>query len=272
MQEVMGLTLAGAIGAYVAKDGVNKLLGPTCEYLGIGLKSVVEKNIQNLGKIFGNAVDKLGSKLDQPGSIPPKVLKHILDEGSFANDELAVEYFGGVLASARTDIGRDDRAASLLKIIGGLSVYQLRAHFVVYSVAKLLYEGSRLSFSLAGREHMNIYIPDSEFIKAMGFDEGELAKQGALYRHIFAGLARLGLIDGFMGFGGVDYIRQYYIEDATEGGIICRPTESGAELYLSVFGLADKLVEYLYEPEFVNDLAESPSIPQSARNIGYYSV
>lgn len=103
---ILGL---GAIAAYLGKDGLQKLLGPTADYLGAGLKDFTQKRIDNVGSIFRRADEKLGERRDQPGTIPPKVLKTIINDASFNDDKLAVEYFGGVLASSRTQLGRDDR-------------------------------------------------------------------------------------------------------------------------------------------------------------------
>ncbi|NAZ18194.1 hypothetical protein GT020_19410, partial [Glutamicibacter soli] len=98
----------GAIAAYLGKDGLEKLLGPTADYLGGELQEFTKKRINNVGKIFKKAENKLGDKINSPGGVPPKVLKTIINEGSYSDDELAAEYFGGVLASARTELTRDD--------------------------------------------------------------------------------------------------------------------------------------------------------------------
>ncbi len=40
----------GAIAAYLGKDGLEKLLGPTADYLGGGLKDFTEKRMHNIGQ------------------------------------------------------------------------------------------------------------------------------------------------------------------------------------------------------------------------------
>lgn len=109
---------AGAIAAYLGKDGLAKLLGPTADYLGGELQAYTQRRMENVGRIFSRAESKLGDKLERPGQVPPKVLKTIINDGSYADDELAVEYFGGVLASSRTEIGRDDRGGENRKNSG----------------------------------------------------------------------------------------------------------------------------------------------------------
>lgn len=68
-------------------------------------------------------------KLRRPGAVPPKVLKGIIGEAPFCDDELSAEYFGGVLASSRTGVSRNDRGAAFAALVGRLSAYEIRAHF-----------------------------------------------------------------------------------------------------------------------------------------------
>jgi len=268
--EVIQVGIASVAAAWMAKDGVTKLLGPTADFLGQGLKGVVERRFKLMNSIFKNAIEKLGDKVDSPGIVPPKVLKHIIDNGSFAVDELAIEYFGGVLASSRTENGRDDRAASLLGVVEALSVYQLRAHYIFYSVVKRLYAGQNFNFNLANRQLMNVYIPESEFIDSMGFEDSELQKKEVLYSHILSGLVQQGLIDGsFNGFGHKGWA-SIFVSDPVEGGIIYRPTIAGAELFLSASGVIDELPYHLFDDAFEGRLSDAPPIPQSAKDIGYY--
>ena len=85
------------------------------------------------------AEERLGAKIDTPGEVAPKVLKAVLDEGSFSNSVLSIEYLGGILASSRTEQGRDDRGARIAKMVNSLSNYQLRCHYLVYSSIRSLF-------------------------------------------------------------------------------------------------------------------------------------
>lgn len=98
-----------AVAAYLSKDGVSKLLGPTAEYLGGELKDLVEKSQHNLASVFRRAEQKCGPKLEAEGIVNPRVMKHVYEEARFSENELLAEYFDGVLASARTKDGKDDR-------------------------------------------------------------------------------------------------------------------------------------------------------------------
>ena len=147
-----------AIAAYLTKGGLSKILGPTADYLGGQLKEFTQKRIENVGKIFSNAEKKLGNKIDSPGQVPPKVLKTIINEGSYSDDVIAVEYFGGVLASSRTEVGRDDRGSRLSKIIDNLSVYQIRSHYLIYSTISDLFSNSENSFDIQPNRRENAVI------------------------------------------------------------------------------------------------------------------
>src|SRR4051794_30772500 len=106
---------------------VPKLLGPTADYVGEGVRTWTERRVENVQRVFEKAGRKISpEELERPGRVPPRVLKGVLEEGSFWDDELAAEYLGGVLASSRTEASRDDRAASLISLVGRLSTYALR--------------------------------------------------------------------------------------------------------------------------------------------------
>ena len=129
MDESTKVIVAGLIGA---------VCGDSAKYIGEETKMFVEKCNVNLTSIFNKAKDKLGDRIDDEGSVNPRILKSIIDEGRFCEDELTAEYFGGILASSRTDNDRDDRGVMYMNIIKGLSVYQLRLHYLFYYLLKAL--------------------------------------------------------------------------------------------------------------------------------------
>jgi hypothetical protein len=239
----------GAIAAYLGKDGIQKLLGPTADYLGQGLRDFTQKRAQTIGQIFQKAESKLGAKLDTPGEVPPKVLKAVLDEGSFSNDSLAVEYLGGILASSRTEHGRDDRGARIAKVMDALSTYQLRSHYLIYATVRTLFSGSGMSIDMEGRPKMQLFVPYSGYFAAMDFSKSEQAQLGSLLAHIFFGLHGDNLLEGDWLYGGKDGIAKVFAS-ASEGGIVCQPSALGVELFLWAFGHADKPLDYLFSPEF----------------------
>jgi len=106
-------TLIGAgLTAFASKEILTKLLGQTADYIGGEIKNLVEKCNVNIGDIFIKAYRKLGTRVEEPGTVNPRVLKSVFDEGRFCEDDLVKEYFAGVLASSRTSDGKDDRGVT----------------------------------------------------------------------------------------------------------------------------------------------------------------
>lgn len=167
---------AGAVIAYLSKDGLNKLLGPTADYLGGRVKGLVEKCDVNLAQVFAKAHKKLGDKINEPGVVSPRIVKQILDDAMFCEDEIASEYFGGVLASSRSKNKRDDRGLHYLGTLKQLSVYEIRLHYVFYSLLRKSYPDPNHQINLSQRKRLeNMYcrIPFTEIVKAMDYSVTE---------------------------------------------------------------------------------------------------
>ncbi|CAO3858370.1 hypothetical protein [Achromobacter mucicolens] len=253
----------GAIAAYLGKDGLEKLLGPTAEYLGLGLRDLAQKRIQNIGRILKNAQDKLGTKVEVPGEVPPRVLKAVLDEGSFCDDELAAEYFGGVLASSRTDHGRDDRGARIAKMLDGLSTYQIRTHYLIYSTVKGLFRDSGLSVNMEGRPKMQIFLPINGYAQAMEFSEPEAQQFSQIVTHVFFGLHAENLIEGAWQMGSKESLKKIFPK-VDEDGIVCQPSALGTELFLWAFGKAEYPLDFVFSESFVPRVEGLPSFVRGA--------
>lgn len=253
-----GLIVLGA--ALGSKEIVVKLLGPTADYVGTGLRNWTEKRVHNVARIFDNATKRLGSNIDSEGRVPPRVLKGILDDGSFCDDELTAEYFGGVLASSRSEVSRDDRAASLIALIGRLSTYQIRAHYILCTVFKRLYDGSGLGLSIADQREIVIYLPYSSYYRAMDFSDAEQQNFVPLLEHVFFGLDRERLV-AFSVYGGPEVIQLHW-PMASEGGILYRPSALAAELYLWAHGCPNLGAPALLDPNRQFDVETSIKIPE----------
>jgi hypothetical protein len=247
-----GLTILGsAIGG--AKV-VEKILGPTADYIGGQLKEWTEKKVKNTANIFKNAEKKLGDKINQDGKVPPKVLKGILEEGAWCEEELQLEYFGGVLASSRSGISRDDRGAYFVSLISRLSTYQLRTHYLIYQSIKKSFDGQKLNIGESNdRRQMELFIPFTTNIQAMDFTMDEIKKFHNIMTHSIWGLNKEDLIDQFQ-YGPLDYIQKKY-KDAKEPGIILQPTNLGVELFMWAYGQGQRQNNdfFLSEIKFDNE-------------------
>ena len=190
------------------------------------------------------------------------MLKAIINEGSYSDDDITVEYFGGVLASSRTDVSRDDRGARLAKILDGLSTYQIRSHYLIYStISELLSNGGNSFGTSVDRDQMQLFIPFQGYAEAMGFTLQEWDNPQIL-SHIFHGLSTDGLIEGSWRLGKRELLTEV-VGNAPGDGIICKPSALGVELLLWAFGHGDQALDFLLKGDFS---AEIEGIPKSVSN------
>ncbi len=233
---ILGSTLAGA-------KVIEKILGPTAEYLGDGLRNWTEQRVHNVNNIFKKAKAKLGDRIDEPGSIPPRVLKEILDEGSYCDDPLTAEYFGGVLASSRTQVSRDDRGIYWTSLVARLSTYQIRSHFLIYRAIYDRFQSPNFDFRFdasAQRASLSVLLPLTEFYRSMEFmDPKELNQVESLLSHSLFGLRKESLVDIFK-YGDKEALEKRLLgRDLVfpdEGGIWVTPSSLGMELFSWVNG------------------------------------
>jgi hypothetical protein len=248
-----GLTALGV--ALGGKDIIVKLLGPTAEYIGDEAKEFTRKRFENVKNIFSNAIKKSGNKLEtETGTVSPKVLKGIIDEGSYSDDFLTTEYFGGVLASSRTGISRDDRGAYFNSIISRLSAYQLRFHYLVYHLIKLIFNKEVLNVGLEdNRQKLRIFIPFDTYLIGMEFFGPEERESGNILTHILTGLTKEGLLDNFYQYGDVNFLKTRF-PGIDRGGVVVEPSILGIELFLWAYGLGQRSINDYLKENIIFDL------------------
>lgn len=228
----IGTGLAAGLGA---KEIVSKVFGPSAELLGDKLKGLLLKaDVDiNLKKILDAFRRRLGARADQPGAVPLRVLKGLLNEGEFCTDPLTAEYFGGVLASSRTEVSRDDRGAALMSLVGRLSTYEIRSHFLFYLAIKSVL-GAPLPSEQSGERR--VFVPMNSYLQSMDFTGSEDSR--ALTGHAVLGLHREDLLDNPPMFGDENRLARQY--EGVEGdGIIIGDSFLGSELFLWAHGQGD---------------------------------
>jgi hypothetical protein len=226
-----------AAGAWASRDLVAKLLGPTAEYVGAEAASFARKCNINLNDIFSRAARMLGSKLDEPGQVSPRILKGVVDDGRFADEPIAAEYFAGILASSRSGRPHDDRGLPMLSVIRELSTYQLRLHYIFYSLVKRLYNGRALNLSKREETQLLcVFIPWSMFWTTMQADPDE---EHDLISHCLNGLFRDRLIGDRYDFASPADLTSSRFLGIQEPGLLLEATEFGAELFLWANGKGD---------------------------------
>lgn len=245
--------LGTGIASIVPATIIVKILGPTAGYIGDSLKNLTEEQCENVARIFKNASNKLGDDCDTPGTIPPRVLKEVLDEGPFCDNELMAEYYGGILASGRTPDGRDDRAATYLKLTSQLSSYQVRLHYIAYTTFRKLFAGSNLRTTVENDlRRMHIFLPDSFLVSACDFTPEESG--GLILSNTTTGLKQHDLLYTLV-WGEKEYLNKVGSKallsqwnNVDSSGIVIKPTQFGIDYYLWANGKGDTWRADFLEP------------------------
>lgn len=266
--EIVGVGAAGVIaGGLLSKEIVAKLLGPTAEYLGVNIKDFVQKRAETLNKIFAKAISK-SKNLEEEGAVPPKVLRDILNEATFNEDAISIEYFGGVLASSKTGISRDDRASTITAALARLSTYEIRAHYVIYSCIREIFSGSSVNiYEATGRSDLKVYMPFEVFTVSMDFSEQELSEATNFINHCMFGLARDSLIDDSFSYGSPEHMKAAGVEDPGRvGGILVGPSVLGAEMFLRAHGMSQSEASNLTSTSLSLQSSPDVIIAKGSRN------
>jgi hypothetical protein len=166
---------------------VYDVFGDTAKSFG---KELGEMAGDNIKRVIQKAYHIVVAQGKSKGSVPPKVMKQVLEQAYLCNDEVQAAYLGGILASSKTEISRDDRAVSYLSLIQSLSTYQLRTHAIIYGA---MLNGTDFNTNrdrlLVGEACSGVV--ESEYIAAMEY--GEKEQSDIISRHAFIGLHERGL-------------------------------------------------------------------------------
>lgn len=251
------LTIAGFSGALL-----RRVLGPPADAIGRRLaKSIDEFHAQRLVEVFRNAADKT---TDEAGEINSRVLGKVVHESEWIDDRLTVEYLGGVLASAKTPEGRDDRGVSWTAMVGRLSTYQLRMHYLLYTVARQLFPGRVEGVADGDKlKKGTFYLPASSLESSMDFSDVE--KPAEIVAHCLFGLHEHGLIGEDFCSGRPDFLKERLGIQVVEGGLVCSPTALGVELYLWAHGKGSRSLESFLDPSEIFEYPPEIVIPEGAR-------
>jgi hypothetical protein len=266
-----GLTALGT--AEVTKDMIGKMLGPTAEYIGGGVREWTERRTQNVQAVFARASRRLGAELERPGSVPPRVLKVVLDEAQVADDELLAEYLGGILASSRTESGRDDRAASMARLVSGLSTYAIRSHYLFYVSAHRLLLGtdpSELRMSRGADRH--VYVPIADYAAAMEFSTSEEDAFFGILSDTLLALNRNNLLASWVS-GDPDTLRSTTNKDYPSEGLIFEPTQQGIALFCFANGVSADPYSAFVDSDVSLVIEDAPELSNAvlARDLPDYS-
>ncbi len=100
-----------------------------------------------------------------------RVMRDVLWNGAFSEDEVCAEYFGGILASSRSKDGKDDDAIQFVDVIKSLSAKQLRLHYVIYNSLNkvLLAAGKPVNVALSTEiKPKQVWFSSTELVHDLG--------------------------------------------------------------------------------------------------------
>lgn len=219
-----GILVAGGMAL---QNALGRVVGPAADEVAVVLARFTKHRLENVARVT-EVADRLSG--DKPGAVPMRVAMRVFEEGSYSDDEMVVQYLGGVLASSRTPFGRDDRGNTYTALVSRLSTYHLRTHYIWYSEWRRLLLGTPFNIFLeVERQSLGVmFMPFSSYAPAMDFEDTEDAEE--IFRHSVFALERESLSQVHTA-GNVDHVRKRY-PNAPEPGMVVVPTVQGAELFL----------------------------------------
>jgi hypothetical protein len=137
------------------------------------------------------------------------------------------------------------RGAAFIALIGRLSTYEIRTHFIFYNVIRSLYQGLDVNIAAPeGRAKLETLIPFENYAALMEFGKAENFQN--ILAHVMFGLTREALIDTTFLYGHVHEVKSRY-SAATTDGIIFAPSPLGADLFLWAHGRGDLNMNNLFD-------------------------
>lgn len=242
------------IEADILRNLLRTLLGEGERYVGDAVERMPEPRRANVVRICNVALKRLGDKIHQPGEVPPAAVACLLNEGSYCRDTVGSEYWGGVLACARSQNPRDDRAARRLKLLGRLGEYALRSHYHFYSALRLLLINTRSHTKIDfenNRFNLVTFIPAGYYILAMDYNRDEITRMPRIISDVLYALGQEFLVDG-SNTGSDTYLRTQFTKNTTGAirgeGIVFSPSLIGIQLFLWAFGHRDAAHAFFVDP------------------------
>lgn len=230
-----------------ADDLVEKVLGASCAYFEEKTTKWSKGNLTSLSKIIQYATHKLGDALENGNSVPAKVIDQVLEHGPLCQEDLQLDYLGGILASSRND-DKSSLGVFLPPVVRMLSAYQLRTHYLLYHLLKSHFNGKVIDTdNHEALENLEIYLPYATFYYAMNFTEFEGVNWENIMNHVMYGLNKEDLVTNFFN-GEKDKLKNRF-KDVTEDGIIFQPTKHGLELFVWAYGYGQKNTNAFFSTE-----------------------
>lgn len=179
--EEYAITAAVAVGGYVG----TKLFGTALATMGDDINKMY---VQGRDKIVEMATKKVENPDDEK-KVNLRAARDVLWNGAISDDEVCAEYFGGMLAAARSEDGKDDSVVHYVDTIKAMSSRQLELHYVIYKAWQALLNQAEKSINVAQSSDVNSW---HVFMNGV-----ELIERHLPYDRDLTVLHRLGLVSQF---------------------------------------------------------------------------
>lgn len=245
---------------------VSRLFGPSADVIGEYWSSRLEDRLSNVRRVAELADRRTSGR----GAIPARVADSVLRSAQFADSPFVAEYLSGILASSRTEMGRDDSGVSWASLISQLSNDQILIHYVLYAAARPIITETVSSNTDSAMCQVKVLVSFADLSAAIDWDP---AVDVARFREAVYGLQRQGLV-GTISHGTAPFLKKTLPEAEVpeSGGLIYRARIPGLMLYLWGMGYGREPATRLLDPSL--DLAplgfDLPGIPD-AKHMGVIS-
>lgn len=244
-----------AVAAWFALKGLGRLLGPTADLYGEEFRHIAAAGNRNLKRIFERAIDKVGEDLENDGQISPRLLHHLVEGAPYCEDEIAQDYFAGIIASSRIKNG-SDYLIHYSALINRLPVSQIRLHYLFYNIVFECYKQYGLHMNKGDdRKKMPVVIPLELllYLIRVAFqtdDEQDVDSMIAYHDDAINNMYTEELI-GMHVYGNKSYFDdrfpQFKFDKDFLGGLLITRSVRGAELFLRAHGFKDKRLGKFFE-------------------------
>lgn len=179
--EEIAITTAIAVGGYVG----TKLFGTALATIGDDINKMYVKGRDKIVEVATKKIDNP----DDGKKVNLRAARDVLWNGAITEDEVCAEYFGGMLAAARSEDGKDDAVVHYVDTIKAMSARQLELHYVIYKAWQALLRADATTINVA--QSSDVYARHI-FMNGM-----ELDRRGLPYDRDLTVLHRLGLVSQF---------------------------------------------------------------------------
>jgi hypothetical protein len=224
----------------------NRVLGPSIDEVGEALRRVTERKLTNVGNVIRKADKKSQDRDGADGELDLRAADAILREAMVAESEVASDYLGGVLASARSQ-GSGDDAVAWSSLISRMSTRELTLHYMIYTAIRNEAIGHHeINFmEQQGREQLRSFIPYSG-IDGPGLMQSMSIPEWQRLSLITTGLDRERLFEQAFSYGQNVKFDQDGLQ--FNGGLEVAPSFNGMNLFMWGHGLgAAGITQYLDE-------------------------